>query len=127
MDYSYVEWENLPEWNDNLGYFHATYHRKSFQLNKTSDEMFFEVEGAGHVVGRQFSVVTDEPVFNAGAPFNIIMEGNNEIDIDGQPRRIDYLGTEDSFGFSWGFRQTFAGLHAGMTLVKTDLPIMLSI
>lgn len=127
MDYSYVEWENLPEWNDKLGYFHATYNRKSFQLSKTSDEMFFEIEGAGHVIGRQFSIVTDEPYFTASAPFNIVMEGNNEIDIDGQPRKLDYLGTEDSFGFSWGFRQTFAGLHAGMALLKTDLPIMLSI
>ena len=124
MDYSYVEWENLPEWNDQLGYFHATYNRKSFQLTPTTDETFFEVEGTGHVLGRQFSIVTDEPSFSS---FNIVMEGNNEIDIDGQPRRIDYLGTEDSFGFSWGFKETFAGLHAGMTLIKKDPPNMLSI
>ena len=32
------------------------------------------------------------------------MEGNNEIDIDGRQRVIDYLGTECSFGFCWGFR-----------------------
>ena len=115
MDYSFVEWETLPAWNDRLGYFHATYARKSFQLTKDSDEMFFEVEGTGHILGRQFSVVSDEPLFGR---FNTVMEGNNEIDIDGRARQIDYLGTEDSFTFSWGFQETFAAQRAGMTLVE---------
>lgn len=123
-DYSYVEWENLPEWDERLGYFHATYARRCFQLTKTSDETFFEVNGTGHLLGRQFSVVTDEPLFKA---FHMVMEANNEVDIDGRPRQVDYLGTEDSFTFSWGFQQPFAGLHAGMTLVKPDTPSMLSI
>ena len=116
-DYSFVEWENLPEWNDRLGYFHATYARKCFQLSKDSDETFFEVQGTGHILGRQFSVVTDEPLFRK---FNTVMEGNNEIDIDGQVRQIDYLGTEDSFTFSWGFQETFAAQRVGMPLVELD-------
>ncbi len=115
MDYSFVEWENLPEWNERLGYFHATYQRKCFQLTKDTDEVFFEIEGSGHILGRQFSVITDEPFFRS---FNAVMEGNNEIDIDGRQRQIDYLGTEDSFTFSWGFRETFVGDRVGMTLVE---------
>lgn len=115
MDYSYVEWENLPEWNGKLGYFHATYQRKCFQLTKESDETFFEVQGTGHLLGRQYSVITDEPLFRK---FSFVMEGNNEVDIDGQQRRLDYLGTEDSFTFSWGFQQTYAGLRTGMALVE---------
>lgn len=115
MDYSFVEWETLPQWNERLGYFHATYARKSFQLTKDSDETFFEVEGTGHILGRQFSVITDEPLFGR---FNTVMEGNNEIDIDGRLREIDYLGTEDSFTFSWGFQETFAARRVGMTLVE---------
>jgi len=115
MDYSYVEWETLPAWDDKLGYFHATYRRKCFQLTKDSDETFFEVHGAGHLLGRQYSIVTDEPLFRG---FAFVMEGNNEVDIDGEKRRLDYLGTEDSFTFSWGFQQTYAGLRTGMTLVE---------
>jgi hypothetical protein len=115
MNYSYVEWDTLTEWKQELGYFHATYARKSFQLTKESDETFFEVRGSGHVIGRQFSIVTDEPLFRA---FQFVMEGNNEIDIDGRQRQLDYLGTECSFGFCWGFRNPFAGLRCGMTLVK---------
>ena len=45
--------------------------------------------------------------------------------IDGQERRLDYLGSEDSFAFSWGFQSTFAGCRAGMPLVKTgDLNLL---
>ncbi|UCG59217.1 MAG: DUF2961 domain-containing protein [Phycisphaerales bacterium] len=115
MNYSYVEWETLPKWDDDLGYFHATYRRKCFQLTKDTDEVFFEAEAAGHIIGRQFSVATDESLFE---DFNFVMEGNNEVDIDGRERVIDYLGTEDSFTFSWGFRDTFAGLRAGMPLIE---------
>ena len=119
-NYSYVEWEPLPEWDDSLGYFHATYRRDCFQLTEDTDHMFFEVNGSGHLIGRQFSVVTDEPIFNK---YRDVMEGNNEVDIDGKERVLDYLGTEDSFTFSWGFQNTFAGLRAGMVLVDVDKPV----
>jgi hypothetical protein len=124
LDYCYVEWENLPEWDEKLGYFHATYNRRGFQLTKNTDQIFFEVEGTGHVLGRQFSVASDEPAFRE---FTTVMEGNNEVDIDGRQRQVDYLGSEDSFTFSWGFQKPFAGLRAGITLIKADTPSMLSI
>jgi hypothetical protein len=116
MNYSYVEWEKIPGWKKEYGYFHATYRRISFQLDKSTDISFFKVKGMGHVLGRQFSITTDDPVFRG--VFYFIMEGNNEIYIDGKERVIDYLGTEDSFTFSWGFNETFAGLHAGMPLIQ---------
>ena len=115
-DYSLVEWEPIPAWNDAYGYFHATYQRKAFRLAKDTDETFFEIDGTGQVVGRQFSIVTDEPIFK---DFAYVMEGNNEVDIDGRERALDYLGSEDSFGFSWGFQRIFVGLRSGMTLVDT--------
>ncbi len=124
MNYSYVEWEPLPAWNESLGYFHATWSRKLFQLSKESRVEFFRTNGTGHLLGRQFSVATDEPLFRG---FNIVMEGNNEVEIDGQERTLDYLGTEDSFTFSWGFQNTFVGLHAGMPFVSAADPSLLSI
>jgi len=117
MNYSYVEWETLPRWDKSLGYFHATYDRKCFQLTPKSDETFFEIDGTGQIIGRQYSIVTDEPLFEK---FFYVMEGNNEIDIDGKQRAIDYLGTEDSFTFSWGFQDVFIGLRAGMPLVERE-------
>ena len=124
MNYSYVEWEPLEKWTEQLGYFHATWRRRVFQLSKDTEVEFFRVQGTGHVLGRQFSVATDEPFFR---DFGVVMEGNNEVDIDGQERALDYLGTEDSFTFSWGFQTTFAGLRAGMPYVATGSPSLLSI
>jgi hypothetical protein len=111
MNYSYVEWEPLKELDPSLGYFHATYSRHRFQLTPSTSHTFFEVKGTGHLIGRQFSVLTDEPLFR---DFVYVMEGNNEVDIDGRERAIDYLGSEDSFTFSWGFQEPFVGLRAGM-------------
>jgi hypothetical protein len=116
-NYSFVEWERLPEWKNDLGYFHATYGRKCFQLGPNTAETFLELSGSGQLIGRQYSIVTEEPLFKE---FMYVMEGNNEVDIDGQKRAIDYLGSEDSFTFSWGFQNTFAGLRAGMPLVQSS-------
>ncbi|MDI9603451.1 MAG: DUF2961 domain-containing protein [Acidobacteriota bacterium] len=111
LNYSYVEWEPLPEWDPELGYFHATYNREQFRLDRDAFISLIEVEGSGHVVGRQMSIVTAEPLFKE---FAYVMEANNEVDIDGVERVVDYLGTEDSFTFSWGFQSEFTGLRAGM-------------
>jgi len=121
-NYSYVEWETPAKWRPELGYFHATYRRQTFQLTDETRETFFHVKGAGHLLGRQFSVATDEKAFKH---FNFVMEGNNEVDIDGRERRLDYLGSEDSFTFSWGFQRPFAGYRAGMPFMKTDAPLHL--
>ncbi|MGB2957296.1 MAG: DUF2961 domain-containing protein [Bacteroidota bacterium] len=115
---------NTPGWNDDYGYFHVTYERKSIQLTGDTEETFFRVEGSGHLVGRQFSVLTDDPLFKN---FELVMEGNNEVDIDGRERVLDYLGSEDSFTFSWGFQNTFAGLHVGMPYIQKGDTLALSI
>jgi hypothetical protein len=124
MNYSYVEWEPLRPWNPELGYFHATWRRTAFPLTKDTKATLFTAQGPGHLLGRQFSVVTDEPLFR---DFGFVMEGNNEVDIDGRERALDYLGTEDSFTFSWGFQTPFAGLRAGMPFIGKGTPAMLSI
>lgn len=121
MNYCYVQWEPLKSWDEAWGYFHATYRRDVFQLTKDTNHTFLELRGTGHLLGRQFSVITNEPFFDQ---YGFVMEGNNEVDIDGRERAVDYLGTEDSFSFSWGFQSTFAGQHAGMTLVDVENPAL---
>jgi len=116
-NYSFVEFEQLPTWDNNIGYFHATWSRFAFQLCAKTDQHFFHVDGTGHLLGRSWSISTDEPFFRN---FDFVMEGNNEIRIDGAEKpTIDYLGTEDSFGFSWGFQKEFAGLYNGMNFIKS--------
>jgi DUF2961 family protein len=56
------------------------------------------------------------------------MEGNNEVRIDGDSKPTDdYLGTEDSFSFSWGFRDVYSGPYCGLNYIQTARPSMLSI
>lgn len=125
MNYSFVEFERLPEWNDDYGYFHATWDRAAFQLHAFTDHTFFKVDACGHLIGRAWSICTDDPFFK---DFDYLMEGNNEVRIDGAERpTIDYLGSEDSFGFSWGFRKTHGGLYNGMNYMRTFDPALLSI
>ncbi len=54
---SFVEWEPLPEWSADWAYFHATYDHHRFQLTKDTVETFLELDGTGHLVGRQYGVV----------------------------------------------------------------------
>ncbi|MEJ5253454.1 MAG: DUF2961 domain-containing protein [Chthonomonadetes bacterium] len=124
-NYSFVEYQLLPELPQDIGYLHATWRRFAFQLSRDSDELFFRVQAQGHLVGRAWSVCTDEPLYRE---FHFVMEGNNSVYVDGESQpRYDYLGSEDSFGFSWGFQRTFAGLYAGINYVRHLDPAQLSI
>jgi len=124
-NYSFVEYEMLDSWENNFGYFHATWKRFAFQLNGNTNEHFFHINGKGHLIGRSYSISTDEPMFRA---FYFVMEGNNEIRIDDEVKpRVDYLGTEDSFGFSWGFQKIFNGIFNGINYINLIRPSLLSI
>ncbi len=125
MNYTCVKFESLPSWEGDLGHLHAAWNRTAFQLHGSTDQHFFHIDGRGHLLGRAWSICTDEPFFK---DFRFVMEGNNEICIDGEDEpRADYLGTEDSFGFSWGFRQPFIGVCSGINYVHNETPSMLSI
>jgi hypothetical protein len=117
-DYTFVEYEQIPEWSGDFGYFHATWKRFPLQLTPETDVSFFHVDGCGHLLGRSWSLSTDESFFHE---FYFIMEGNNEYYIDGEKKqRLDYLGSEDSFSFSWGFADVYTGPFAGMNFIRND-------
>jgi len=125
MNYSFVEFERLPAWNDSLGYFHATWRRWALPVCFETDERFLKIEGRGHLIGRAWSVATDEPQF---PEFGFVMEGNNGVFVDGETKpRADYLGSEDSFGYSWGFRGLSAGHRSGINVIQQKNPSLLSI
>ncbi len=124
-NYSYVEYDRLPEWDAGLGYFHASWRRWAFPLSRETDERFFLAGGRGHLIGRNWSVATDEDLF---AAFHFVMEGNNEVRIDAESApRADYLGSEDSFGFSWGWTTPFQGQWSGINYLQARDPAMLSV
>jgi hypothetical protein len=124
LNYSYVEGRRLPRWDPSLGYLHAAWRRFALQLTPDTDVVFHRIEGHGHLIGRAWSVCTDDPLLEG---FHFIMEGNNEVYIDEEPQpRADYLGSEDSFGFAWGWPQRHDGIRSGINYVHHQLPSQLS-
>jgi hypothetical protein len=126
LSYSFIEYQRLPEWDSALRYFHCAWQQQRFQLTPDTVLPLLHIPGRGHYVGCQYSISTLEPVFK---DFFFIMEGNVEHRLDGEETpSIDYLGTEDSFGFSWGFSQVYCGLHSGINYLQAaEFPIELSI
>lgn len=124
MCYAFVEFERLPAWDSELGYFHATWKRWPFQLDGDTTERFFEVDGEGHLLGQAWSVATDDPFFRS---FWFVVEGNNEYRIDGEPDpSVNYLGSECAFGLHWGFKERYAGAFHGINLVRAEDPALVS-
>jgi hypothetical protein len=120
MAYAFVEAEALPAWDPQLWYLHAAWRSLSFQLTPDTELQLIDIPGPGHLVGSQLSVRTEEPSFKE---FHFVMEGNCEHRVDGEALpSIDYLGTEDSFGFSWGFQREFCGLASGISFLRAQEP-----
>jgi Protein of unknown function (DUF2961) len=120
LNYMTAEWVALDEWDPSLYLLHAGFQRRAFQLDPDSDERFLHLQGDGFLVGQSWTVTTDDPHF---ARMFYVMEGNNEIRLDGAAEpTFNYLGTEDAFGFSWGFQQPFAGVYNGIPYVSLEAP-----
>ncbi len=81
VSYAAVEWQSLPRWEDDMGYFHAAWQRHSFQLTPDTQRRFFHIDGPGHLVGEYWLIQTDEPLFEN---MTFVMEANNEIRVDGE-------------------------------------------
>jgi hypothetical protein len=116
FNYSTVEWQTLPAWNDRLAYFHAAWQRLSFQLTPDTKQKIITLPGPGHLIGEYWSINTDEPAFEG---MTFVMEGNKEYRVDGESEpSINYLGSEDSFNFSWGWHALFNGYKVGINHVN---------
>jgi len=117
--YSVLEWQSLSQWEDDLGYFHASWQRHSFQLTPETTQTYYHLRGPGHLIGEYWLLQTDEPAFHGMA---FVMEGNNEYRVDGEREpAINYLGSECAFNFCWGWQRVFNGYKIGLNL-KNDKP-----
>ncbi len=113
--YGYVTAESIPEWDSDLGYFHANWKEKSVNL---PDEIvpLLNIHGTGHFFGCHLTAVSSCPHFKENQG---ICEGNDEFYIDNSKEPIcNYLGTEDFFGFSWNWRKLWFDDYAGTTYLN---------
>ena len=96
--YAYVMYRKLKAIPSDSLYFHATWRQQKLFLGHEVYNIF-EAEGKGHFIGWNMTVRgVGSPT--AGAP----VDENAQFFTDGNPQPVvEWMGLEDSFGFSWGF------------------------
>ena len=96
--YAYVIWRDAPRMPKNTLYFCAHWRQRTLLLGKR-DFVALRAKGAGRFIGWN---VTVRGVAPGGVGYPV--DENEKYYIDGASKpSIQFMGLEDSFGFSWGF------------------------
>jgi hypothetical protein len=99
--YMSLQVEKLGQWDTRLGYLHTQYKDSSATIPDDMLELM-DAEGNGSLVAHWLRIKSDNPLCRDG---EYICEGNDEFYLDGEEKpALEYLGTEDFYGFSWGFK-----------------------
>ena len=116
--YYHIDYEVYNHPQENVGYFHAQWHREApcqrmpaeINLDGKENYVILEAGGRGHFVGCCLFVHALE-----GGWWG---EGDDMIFVDNDtwPPSLHGTGTEDFFGSAWGFNREFAGPYHGLPL-----------
>jgi hypothetical protein len=97
--YTDIQWEKVAGIPDDCGYLRTDY--RTGNIDPKRPISVFELHKAGSVAAHWLQ-------FESGKSFgngDLICEANQEVFLDNDPTpTLNYLGTEDAYGFSWGFR-----------------------
>ncbi len=100
--YADVQWDRLPDFPDDMGYLYAEHRCGELIIPHASAELC-NIKGQGKIIGQWLLLKADDPICKNG---ELLCEANNEFYLDGASSpSLEYLGTEDLYGFSWGFEQ----------------------
>ena len=98
MGYVDVQWEELSSLPENQAYLYAAY--QSGNINPDKQLTLFELGQPATIVAHWMQY---ESANSPGG--EVICEGNQELYLDGdQTPTLNYLGTEDVYGYSWGYK-----------------------
>lgn len=101
IGYSEVQWEKVDALPPDCGYLYADY-RTGVMRVPQEPVTLCEVNSAGNIVAHWLQFESDDPLCPRG---ELLCEGNQEFYLDGGTEpALEYLGTEDLYGFSWGFQ-----------------------
>lgn len=144
MLYYYIDYEELPALEDDVGRFHCQWRRQNPTdgiddtgmtghtlnhggKNQSGDGNYviLEAEGQGHYVGCHLDVdnLRERPYpMNNYRETNWFGEGDDMIFIDGEewPPSLHGTGTEDFFNIAWGFQEQFSSPFFGVTMTGND-------
>lgn len=97
--YSEIQWEKLEQLPDESGYLYVTYASGKPVIPETVIERC-NIQGTGSIVAHWLQVQADQPECLRS---DLICEANHELYLDGSLKpQLEYQGTEDLYGFSWG-------------------------
>ena len=98
VGYVDVQWEEISSMPEKQAYLYVAY--QSGNINPNKPLTLFELERASTIVAHWMQYES------ANSPSGeVICEGNQELYLDGdQTPTLNYLGTEDVYGYSWGYK-----------------------
>jgi hypothetical protein len=118
IGYCEVQWEEVEAIPPDCGYLLVDY-RQGVMRVPQEPVMLWELSGPGSVAAHWLQFESDDPLCPGG---ELLCEGNQEIYLDGgELPALEYLGTEDFYGFSWGFKEVQSDFYAAI-LKRQDLP-----
>lgn len=116
--YMDIQWEKLDVFPENCGYLYADYRASEVNTAKGHMELC-NVDSTGAIVAHWLQIQADDELCEKG---ELLCEANNEIYIDGEEEpSMEYLGTEDYYGYSWGFYQLHSDFYTAITKLE-ELP-----
>ena len=95
-----IQWDKIERLPDASGYLYADYRRGSMLIPDDKLELC-SISGAGSIVAHWLQISGDKAECKRG---QFLCEGNDEFYLNGETHpSVEYLGTEDLYGFSYGF------------------------
>jgi hypothetical protein len=113
--YMEIQWEIVPSLPENCGYLYVDYRTGTSHIPFDVIELC-EINKKGAIVAHWLQIESEHPCCANG---EMLCEGNNEIYLDSDHKpALEYLGTEDYYGYSWGFAETASDLYT--VILKKD-------
>jgi hypothetical protein len=107
MGYTDIQWEQTRTLPKDVGYLNVDY--RSGTLNSLNPETLFHHKGCGKIVAHWFQYESRKSTRSELAQEPLgewICEADQQIYLDGdETPTLNYLGSEDAYGFSWGFHE----------------------
>jgi hypothetical protein len=100
IGYTDLQYEEIPALPETCGFLSVDYRRGRTRIPHDLLELFTTGQ-KGTIAAHWLQIEADDPRCAQG---EVLCEANNEVYIDGERTpSMEYLGTEDFYGYSWGF------------------------
>ena len=113
-----IQWDKVGTIPESSGYLFAEYRRGQLHIPHEKLELC-NISGTGAIVAHWFQISSDNPNCKRG---ELLCEGNDEFYLNGESApSVEYLGTEDFYGYSYGFHETQSDRFSAIIRLD-DLP-----